>query len=165
MSLFRLFCIVIVCLTTTIASAKTPALRHYSGSLNVNTASAADLTRLPGIGEVTAYRIVKNREAKGDYRNTRELLTVKGVSKSLYAGIAPYVTVTGESSLKVRLDLNRASRSLLLGLPGATATEISSILAQRRAQGRFGSVEELRTVPGIDERRYLELAELVAVIP
>jgi competence protein ComEA len=165
MSLVRLVCLAVICLTATMALAKTPALRHYSGSLNINTASAADLTRLPGIGEVTAYRIVKARESRGSFRDTRELLTVKGVSKPLYAGLAPHVTVKGENSLKVRLDLNRASRSLLLGLPGATSEEVSSLLAQRKARGRFTAIEELRSVPGLDERRYLELTELVAVIP
>jgi competence protein ComEA len=164
MSLVRLLTIALLCLTGSLALAETPAPRHYSGSLNINTASAADLARLPGVGEVTAYRIVKVREARGNYRNTKELLSVKGVSKSLYAGLASHVTVTGENNLKVLLDLNGATRSLLLGLPGATAEEVNAVIAHRTGRGRFASVEELRRVPWMDEQRYKELADLVAVV-
>ena len=36
--------------------------RVYTGKLNINSASAADLTRLSGVGEVIAFRIIKERE-------------------------------------------------------------------------------------------------------
>jgi competence protein ComEA len=137
--------------------------RFAVGVLNVNTASAADLAQLPGVGDVTAYRIVKAREGKGEFRDTRELLSVKGVSKRLYSSMQPHLAVKGESSLKVYLDLNEATRSLLMALPGGSATEARSILALRTAQGRFRSVEELRHVAGMDEKRYAELRELVGV--
>ena len=53
-------------------------LRLYEGKLNLNAASAADLTRLPGIGEIIAFRIVKERESPGAFRNIDELQGHKG---------------------------------------------------------------------------------------
>jgi competence protein ComEA len=73
--------------------------------------------------------------------------------------------VKGESNLKVYLDLNEATRSLLMALPGGSAAEARSIIARRSAQGRFRSVEELRQVAGMDDKRYAELRELVGVVP
>ncbi|RKZ20289.1 hypothetical protein DRQ20_00160 [bacterium] len=47
--------------------------------INVNTASREELTLIPGIGEVTAKRIVELRERKGRIRSLDELLEVKGI--------------------------------------------------------------------------------------
>lgn len=138
--------------------------RTYTGQLNVNTASAADLTRLPGIGEVIAFRIVKERERRGVFRKVAELRDVKGVSARIYEGIRSYVTVKGDSSLKVYMDLNTITNPLLLGIPGMTKEEACSILNYRKANGRFGKIEELKLVPGITEKRFTELSEWVTVV-
>jgi competence protein ComEA len=138
--------------------------RMYTGTLNINTASAADFGRLPRIGEVIAYRIVKAREQKGgQFASVGELRRIKGISERVYTGLKPYVSTTGENDLRVFLDLNTATRSLLLGLPGATAEEARSILNYRRSQGRFIEVEDLHRVPGISDKRYGELAEWLTV--
>jgi competence protein ComEA len=138
-------------------------VRVYTGKLNINTASSADLTRLPGIGEVIAFRIVKARETKGAFRDTQELRSVKGVSGRIYEGFKKYVAVTGENTLKVHMDLNTITKPLLLGISGMTENEARSILAYRKTNGPYTKVEELKRVPGIDDKRYRELAEWVTV--
>lgn len=149
---------VLVCLP-----AQAKVLRVYTGKLNINTASSADLTRLPGIGEVIAFRIVKERERLGAFRNTQDLRTVKGVSERVYEGLKNYVAVTGENSLKVRMDLNTVTKPLLLGIAGMTENEARSILNYRKTNGPFTRVEDLKRVPGIDDKRFRELAEWVTV--
>ena len=64
-------------------------VRAYRGTADrtqgrggVPAASAADLTRLPGVGEVTAYRIVKARETRGSFRDPKELLEIRGVRET-----------------------------------------------------------------------------------
>lgn len=52
----------------------TPALR-----LDLNTATAADLDRLPGIGPSTASKIVAFRSANGPFRTIDALLKVPGI--------------------------------------------------------------------------------------
>jgi competence protein ComEA len=138
-------------------------LRVYTGKLNINTASSADLTRLPGVGEVIAYRIVKEREKKGIFRDSRELQRVKGISERVFAGFKGYVDTKGDNTLKVYLDLNTATKSLLQGVPGGTAGEARSILNYRKSRGRFTRIDELRSVPGIDSKRYGELVEHLTV--
>ena len=61
--------------------------------INVNTASAEDLDRLPGIGEVRAAAIVAWREAYGPFETVEELLEVDGIGEGILDGLRDYVTV------------------------------------------------------------------------
>jgi competence protein ComEA len=63
------------------------------GKVNLNTASAADLEALPGIGEVLAQRIVDYRTQHGPFRNVRDLLKVEGIGDKKFDSIKDYVTV------------------------------------------------------------------------
>lgn len=57
--------------------------------VNVNTATAAELERLPGIGPVLARRIVEHREASGLFRRLEDLREVKGIGPKLYRRLEP----------------------------------------------------------------------------
>ena len=61
--------------------------------ININTATAEELTQLPRIGPVTAARIVEWREENGPFSSTEELLNVQGVGERTYERIEPHVTV------------------------------------------------------------------------
>lgn len=61
--------------------------------ININTATAEELTELPRIGEVTAERIVKWREENGPFASTEELMNVQGIGERVYERIRPHVTV------------------------------------------------------------------------
>jgi competence protein ComEA len=62
-------------------------------TVNVNTATAADLERLPGVGPVLARRIVEQREAKGLFRQLDDLLQVKGIGPRLLARLRPRLSL------------------------------------------------------------------------
>jgi competence protein ComEA len=61
------------------------------------------------------------------------------------------------------LDLNTASLEQLDGLPGVGPVTAQRIVEWRTRNGRFASVEQLREVEGIGERRFGQLRELVRV--
>ncbi len=46
--------------------------------INLNTASAKELTQLPGVAKNTAYNIVSHRKRHGYFTHWEELLEVKG---------------------------------------------------------------------------------------
>jgi len=62
------------------------------GPVDVNHASASELDALPGIGPVTADKIIKAR-ATAPFRTVQELRDRKVVTAATYAKIAPLVTV------------------------------------------------------------------------
>ena len=68
---------------------------------------------------------------------------------------------TGASGGKV--NLNTATQAQLEELPGIGPTYALAIIAERQRRGRFTSVNDLRTVHGIGEKRFAELAPLVTV--
>jgi competence protein ComEA len=61
--------------------------------VNINSASAAELEELPGIGEVTAGRIIEFREANGPFRTVDDLVHVEGISMNTIDGFRELVTV------------------------------------------------------------------------
>lgn len=63
-----------------------------SGAININTATKQQLMDLPGIGEVTADRIMKYRETKGAFKSINDLRAVKGMNKKKLDKIKPLIT-------------------------------------------------------------------------
>lgn len=63
--------------------------------MNLNTASARTLQRLPGVGPAISARIVDYREAYGGFRHPREVVRVKGIGPRTYEKMAPYLFVEG----------------------------------------------------------------------
>ena len=67
-----------------------------SGKLNINTATAAELTVLKGVGEKTAANIVAYREQHGNFKSTADLVNVKGIGEKTYSKLAEQITVEEE---------------------------------------------------------------------
>jgi competence ComEA-like helix-hairpin-helix protein len=61
--------------------------------VNLNTATAEELSRLPGIKAKLAGRIVEYRTKVHPFRETAEITEVRGISAALYEGIADLLTV------------------------------------------------------------------------
>jgi competence protein ComEA len=64
-----------------------------SSQLDLNAATAAQLDTLPGVGPVTADRILNWRADHGRFRRVEELQEVEGIGPKTYAQIAPLVRV------------------------------------------------------------------------
>lgn len=61
--------------------------------LNLNTATAAELEALPGIGPTLAARIVEDRQTNGPFATVDDLKRVNGIGDKILERIRPYVTV------------------------------------------------------------------------
>jgi len=75
------------------AAAK-PSASTGAAPLNLNTATAAQLETLPGIGARTAERIIEYRTKNGGFKKVEELMNVKGVGEKSFLKLKALIAVT-----------------------------------------------------------------------
>ena len=155
-------------------------------TVDVNSAGVAELVTLPGIGPVKAQRIVESRRADGPFRSVEDLARVKGIGKATVAKLRPLVrTGKGGASPSGRVagpkpgkppearasappasvqegvlravDLNTANEWALRSLPGVGPSTARAILADRKENGPFASVDDLARVRGIGAKKVAKL--------
>jgi competence protein ComEA len=61
--------------------------------ININTATPAELERLPGIGPSLAARIIEQRTRYGPFRRVEHLLIIPGISERRFAEMRPYIKI------------------------------------------------------------------------
>ena len=66
--------------------------------VNLNTATLADLEKLPGVGAATAARIIEYREKNGPFKKIEELMNVKGIGEKAFLKLKPLVAVAAPRS-------------------------------------------------------------------
>jgi competence protein ComEA len=64
------------------------------GLININTATAAQLEELPGIGEVLAKRIIDYRTQNGFFSDISQLGNVSGIGSAKYADLKDKISVS-----------------------------------------------------------------------
>lgn len=79
--------------TPTSGTASPESSPGTSPKVNINTASAAELETLPGIGEKRAADIIADREANGPFRVPEDITRVSGIGEGTLAGLIDYITV------------------------------------------------------------------------
>jgi competence protein ComEA len=76
-------------------SGSTGAPGAPDGPIDLNTASAAELETLPGVGPATAAAIVDHRTRSGPFRSVDGLLEVRGIGEAKLGAVRDLVTVGG----------------------------------------------------------------------
>ncbi|MGD0484018.1 MAG: helix-hairpin-helix domain-containing protein [Gemmatimonadales bacterium] len=146
--------------------------------VDVDTAAADELARLPRVGPKLARRIVEERDARGPFGGLAGLGRVPGIGPALLAGLqrsAIFSGVPRAGALAVvspapggparpaasggsgtcgplPLPLNTASAVELDCLKGVGPALAGRIVADRAARGPYPGVEDLDRVPGIGKR-------------
>ena len=67
--------------------------RPSTALVNINTANADELTKLPGIGNTLAQKIVEYREANGSFHRSEHLMLIDGISEKRFREIEPFISV------------------------------------------------------------------------
>ena len=75
-------------------------LPRSTSPININTATAAQLETLPGIGARTAQAIVDHRQKNGSFKKIEELMNVKGIGEKSFLKLKPMVMVTADKADK-----------------------------------------------------------------
>ncbi|HEV8357501.1 MAG TPA: ComEA family DNA-binding protein [Gemmatimonadales bacterium] len=155
--------------------------------VDLNTAPAEEIARLPRIGMSLAKQIVEDRVAGGPFRGLEDLDRVSGIGPTLLRSLAGRVRFGGqgmggalsESGARLSIsgayaippprssggpvDLNSASEADLVALPGIGPVRARAILAYRREAGPFAAVSDLERVPGISRSLVTRLTPFLTV--
>ena len=87
-----LILIVFIVATAGLLSAE-PQKETGKALVNINTAGAAELEKLPGIGPSLAKKIVEFRQKNGNFKSTSDLTAVQGIGEKKFEQIKNMVTV------------------------------------------------------------------------
>jgi len=90
--LFLAMCLLFSALS---AATKKPPLKP----ININSASSEELQQVPGIGPVTAEKILQMRKSYGAFKSVDDLLAVRGIGKKRLEKMRKYLTVSKSASL------------------------------------------------------------------
>jgi competence protein ComEA len=76
------------------ALAQQSAAVAKAAALDLNSATAADLESLPGVGRSTAERIIEYRQKNGPFKKIEELMNVKGIGEKSFLKLKPLIAVS-----------------------------------------------------------------------
>ena len=82
-----------ISIITSSNSDEAPSQDTTSKLININTASAQELTSLPGIGETKANNIVSYRTENGYFKTIEDLKNVSGIGDATFEQLKDYITV------------------------------------------------------------------------
>ncbi len=72
-----------------------------AGVVNINTATADELKRLPGVGDTRAQAIIAARQRQ-PFRRAQDIMRVRGIGRATYRRIEPMLAVDGPTTLLAR---------------------------------------------------------------
>jgi len=110
----------------------------------------------PGVGEEAEPPAEESAE-ESKFQTTGDLLKVPGLDREKVAEIFPYVTVSDETVLPGRININTARAEVLLALPGMTEPAVEDIVNNRP----FQSVGELLQFTSITDELFPAIADLL----
>ncbi len=77
------------------------------GVVNIQTATAEELQRLPGVGPSKAAAIIAFRERTA-FRRVEDILRVRGIGRATFRRLRPYLSVSGATTLASDVSAPRA---------------------------------------------------------
>ena len=113
----------------------------YAALVNINTADAATLDTLPGIGPTKAAAIVDYRTENGPFAATADIQKVSGIGPSTFAQIEPFITVGDAVAAPSAAPALSSSASVAADPPTVAANPST------RSVARGGSANALVEVP------------------
>jgi competence protein ComEA len=139
-------------------------------AIDLNQATAEELTNLPKIGPSTAAKIVQDRQVNGPYKSLADLDRVSGIGRGTLVKLSGVVTLNGSLatyegkeggsvSTKAQLNINQATYDELEALRGVSPKLAGQILQLRLDhRGRLTRLEDLKEIPGITDAKLKSLA-------
>ena len=72
---------------------QTEEKQEDDGLININKANKEEMTKIPGIGEAKADKIIAYRNENGLFKSIEDIKNVSGIGQSIYDKIKNYITI------------------------------------------------------------------------
>ncbi len=130
-------------------------------TIEINAATAEELTKIKGIGSSYSKRIVKYRELLGGYVNPLQLMEVYGMDSVRYNNMIPYVEIN--PYIVVKININTADFKILTSHPYISSNIALSIINYREMHGKYERLEEIKASVLIDNQMYNKISPYLVV--
>lgn len=108
-------------------------------TIDINSASVTTLTRIPGVGDVFAERIINYRNSLGGFTSLEQLYEIKGITINKFSKILPYLNIKKKHQF---IRINNVSVEQLHNHPYFEEKQISAVLELRK-NGRITDISVL----------------------
>jgi len=123
--------------------------------VNINLADSFAFKKLPGIGVKYSSRIVRYRNLLGGFYAKEQLLEVYGIDSVLFNRISPYLLLEDHTLRKI--NINACGEKDLSAHPYVSYQLAKLIVKYREHHGMYSSLDELKTIPLIDEQLFRKI--------
>jgi DNA uptake protein ComE-like DNA-binding protein len=135
-----------------------PASKIFTET-DVNLSDSVAWSKLPGIGEKLASRIIHFREKLGGFYQTDQVAEVYGLPDSTFQKLKPYLRI--HSVALRRIDINTATKEMLISHPYIRWPLARGIIEYRLQHGSFHSVSDLLQLAQMDPALFEKLKPYV----
>lgn len=121
-------------------SKKTTTSKLESGQvIDINSASVATLTRIPGIGNTFAERIIEYRNSLGGFYSLDQLQEVKGITRNKFSKVLPFIIIKKKHKT---IRISKVTKEQLLRHPYFKEHHIDAIF-DLRDKAKINSIDIL----------------------
>ena len=104
------------------------AVQLAFAAIDINTASEAELDKLPGVGPAKAKAIVEDRQKNGPFKSVDDVKRVKGIGDKTYEDLKGQISVGGKGAAAAhkapaKLKLDEAPAPAPAGKPAAACAD------------------------------------------
>lgn len=129
--------------------------------IDVNTATKDDFIKLYGIGEKTATRIIKFRDALGGFHSVDQVGDTYGFDPTTFANLKPKFIIKNKTVKQININTSTADE--LKKHPYINWKTANAIVKYRDQHGNFGSIRDLKNIYIIDGDLFVKLSPYVTV--
>jgi competence protein ComEA len=143
-----------------------PAFSYAGKKMEITDINQADLavwSRLPGIGEKLAARIIHFREKLGGFFRVDQVGETFGLPDSTFQKIKPFLRLTPGSW--IRIDVNSATKEVLESHPYIRWQLAHAITEYRLQHGAYHTVDELLQIATMDSLKLEKLRPYLMISP
>ena len=155
------------------------------GKIDLNTATASELSTLKGIGKKKAQQIIEWRKEYGPFKSVDELTKIKGIGKKTLEKNLSRITVGAKGgkvkvpdtknpkkadeakkkAVGIKFDLNKVTLKELVSVPGIGKAMAGRIIAKRKELTRFSKLDQLKAVKGVGDKSFIKMKQYFYVLP